>query len=297
MKILVLGSKGQLGWELCRLSQTMDVETLPYDLPEFDITDQTQVTELVSSSHASLVINVAAYTAVDRAETEADLAYAVNQKGPAHVADACHQRGIPLIHISTDYVFDGEKKTPYVEDDKVAPINVYGHSKAEGEKEVTNRISHHIIVRTSWMYSSHGNNFVKTILRVAQMNESLNVVDDQFGSPTYAADLAEALLKISMQYFQNGTLPWGIYHYCNAGVISWYEFAQAIVTIYSDFKTLTVKKINPIKTKDYKTIAKRPANSSLNCQRITSTFSLSQKDWQESLSAMINSSSTLYPIP
>lgn len=287
MKILILGSKGQLGWELCSLAPTLGIESEAYDLPEFDITDRSQVIELISSSDAALIINAAAYTAVDRAETEVDLVYAVNQKGPAYLAGACHQKGIPLIHISTDYVFDGEKKTPYVENDIVSPINVYGRSKAEGEKEVINRMSNHIIVRTSWLYGSHGSNFVKTIIRAAQNNEYLNVVDDQFGSPTYATDLAEALLKISLQYSKNYSLPWGIYHYCNAGVISWYDFASTIIEMSKDFIPLKVKKISAIKTKDYQVVAKRPYYSVLDCDRFRLQFCIAQNNWKDSLMQML----------
>lgn len=287
MKILILGSKGQLGWELLRLAQPLGVESEAYDLPEFDITDRSQVSGLVSSSDASLVINAAAYTAVDRAEMEPDLAYAANQKGPAYLAEECHKKRIPLIHISTDYVFDGEKKTPYVEEDIIAPLNVYGHSKAEGEKEVIQRASSYIIVRTSWLYSSHGNNFVKTILRAAQKNESLNVVDDQFGSPTYAADLANTLLTISLRYFQDGVLPWGTYHYCNGGVISWCEFAREAVEIFSKQGPLKVRNIYGIKAADYAAKAKRPIYAALNCERIKKVFHISQENWKKSLLKML----------
>lgn len=196
MKILVIGSKGQLGHELLIQGNNSGYEILPADLPELDITDKTQVKHWLEKFRPSFVVNSAAYTNVDKAETEIDLAFAVNRDGPANLAEICALFKVPLIHISTDFVFDGKKKSPYIESDPASPLSIYGKSKQEGDNEVRARLKNHIILRTAWLYGVHGHNFVKTMLRLGKEKEVINVVADQFGSPTSAADLAAAVLQI-----------------------------------------------------------------------------------------------------
>src|SRR4030042_1598554 len=217
MKLLITGSNGQLGWELCRQGKNRGLDLIPLDLPEFDITDKSAVFDPVHRSNAEIVINGAAYTAVDRAESEIDIAFAVNRDGPSYLASACAEFHIPLIHVSTDYVFDGSKKGAYLETDLAAPVGVYGKSKAEGEEKVRRNLKEHIIIRTSWLCGVHGNNFVKTMLRLAREKEELSVVDDQHGCPTFAADLAEAILTIVSLIEKGENISWGTYHYFGDG--------------------------------------------------------------------------------
>ena len=215
----------------------------------------------------SSVINAAAYTAVDRAESGSEAAFAVNREGPAHLADRCRKRGIPLIHVSTDYVFDGEKGKPYVEEDPIAPLGVYGKSKAAGEAEVRQRLPEHIIVRTAWLVGVHGHNFVKNMLRLGRERETLKVVSDQQGCPTFAADLADAILVMAKQAEIRKLVPWGTYHYCGRGETTWHGFAEAIFEIAGQYEKFALKNLLPISTAEYPTPVKRPANSVLDCTK------------------------------
>jgi dTDP-4-dehydrorhamnose reductase len=287
MKLLVTGSNGQLGWELCQRGNEKGFQILPLDLPEFDITDHYSVKKAVSRANASLVINAAAYTAVDKAESEPDMAFAVNRDGPAHLAVLCHEMGIPLMHISTDYIFDGTKKDPYRETDTVSPLGVYGRSKAEGERAVRDQVEEHMIIRTAWLYGIHGNNFVKTMLRLGRERETVRVVADQYGCPTYAADLAEAILHIASHIAEKRTIAWGTYHYCGGGVTTWHGFAEAIFDAARQYDSFTVKTVMPIPTEAYPTRAKRPANSALDCSLIAEHLGIRTRPWQESLARMI----------
>lgn len=287
MKILVIGADGQLGWELCRKGNEEGFRIIPLDLPDFDITNPSQVKKAFSETDASVVINAAAYTAVDKAESEPERAFAVNRDGPANLAYSCAEAGIPLIHISTDYVFDGNKKSPYFETDTVSPLGVYGKSKADGEKEVRKHLQAHIILRTAWLYGVHGHNFVKTILRLGGEKEVLRVVADQYGCPTYAADLAEAALVIADRLLDGSNTPYGTYHYCGRGSTSWHGFAEKIVELAGNHFPLKVKTLEPIKTEEYHTPAKRPADSVLDCSLIKEFFGIRSKPWQESLNRMI----------
>ena len=289
MRILITGSKGQLGWELERRGWRHGLETIAYDIDELDITDREAVEETIYQGGLSLVVNAAAYTAVDQAELEAEIAFSVNQKGPHNLALACSKAGIPLVHISTDYVFDGSKKRSYLEIDPVAPLGVYGNSKAQGEAEVRNLITEHIILRTSWVYGIHGQNFVKTMLRLGSEKETLQVVDDQYGCPTFAADLAEAILSIAARIRKGSEIPWGTYHYCGKGKTSWCGFAKAIFDIARQGDSFFVKRVEPINTADYPTRAKRPANSVLSCTLIGRQFGIYPRPWQEGLTKMIHS--------
>ena len=283
MKITVIGVNGQLGWALNRQGKQLGLDVVAVDLPDFNITDQAAVNTLVTQAHADVIINAAAYTAVDRAESEAQLAFAINRDGPAYLAAACADNGIALIHVSTDYVFDGTQKEPYVETDPVSPIGVYGRSKAAGEKEVRKLLPAHIIVRTAWLYGVHGNNFVKTMLRLGREQEIIRVVCDQFGCPTNAADLADAILLIAGRIAAGREIKWGTYHYCGDGATSWHGFAEAIFSLVGRQDTLRVKKIEPITTAEFPTPAKRPANSVLNCDLIKNHFGVHPRAWKESL--------------
>ncbi|OQX23809.1 MAG: dTDP-4-dehydrorhamnose reductase [Desulfobacteraceae bacterium IS3] len=288
MKILVTGSKGQLGWELLRQGDRFGAEVIGVDLPESDITDKRNVAEMISNLQPSLVINAAAYTAVDKAESEQAIAFSVNRDGPANLAESCEKAGIPMIHVSTDFVFDGKKTSPYTESDPVSPLSVYGKSKAEGEHAVISHLSRHIIVRTAWLYGAHGQNFVKTMLRLGKEREVLRVVADQQGCPTAAEDLAEALLTIAARVHVSDNICWGICHYCGEGVTTWHGFTEAILDVAKQhgmaIKTLRVEAIS---TAEYPTAAKRPAFSALDCGRIRSSFGVTTKPWRESLEKVI----------
>jgi len=288
LKILITGSKGQLGWELVRQSKDFGFEVLAIDLPELDITDPFQVENMVAESQASLVINAAAYTNVDKAETEQELAFAVNTYGPANLAGSCAKADIPLIQISTDFVFDGKKGTPYIESDPVSPLSVYAKSKADGDNKVRSHIKEHIILRTSWLYGVHGQNFVKTMLRLGKEKKIIKIVADQFGSPTSATDLAEALLTIADRIQNGSRVDWGTYHYCGHGVTTWHRFAEKIFEITRKYESIRITNVEPVTTAGYPAKAKRPPFSALDCSLIKKHFGITPKPWQESLKIMID---------
>jgi len=287
-KLIVTGANGQLGWELRRQAVLCGFEIIPLDLPDFDITDVSAVKDTVVKSGARLVINAAAYTAVDRAESESDLAYAVNRDGAANLAEACSQANIPLIHISTDYVFDGTKGSAYAETDSISPIAVYGKSKAEGEAAIRKKLSAHVILRTAWLYGIHGNNFVKTMLRLGQEREEINVVNDQYGCPTYAADLAQTVLTIAERIFSGRPVAWGTWHYCSSGETTWYEFAKKIFELAGSRCPLKLRTLRPVTTKEYPTLARRPAYSVLDCTQIREKLGIAPQPWEESLTRMLD---------
>jgi dTDP-4-dehydrorhamnose reductase len=287
MKVLVTGANGQVGWELADRRSAQSFEVLALDRATLDITDPSSVEKEVSRSGVSLVVNCAAYTDVDLAESEPQLAFVVNRDGPAYLASACAKAGIPLIHISTDYVFDGRKRGPYLETDPVSPIGIYGESKAAGEREIKTRLGEHIILRTAWVYGIHGQNFVKTMLRLGRDREVIQVVADQYGCPTYAADIAETVLTIAAQILRGQHVTWGTYHYCGKGVTTWHGFAEAIFAEARRYVDLTVKKVEPINTAAYPTAAKRPSNSVLECSLLEERFGIYSRPWPESLARMI----------
>ena len=287
MKVLVTGVHGQVGWELSRGGARNSLDILALDRAALDITDQRAVKRRVEKSKAGLVVNGAAYTAVDQAESEPELAFAANRDGPAYLASACAEVGIPLIHISTDFVFDGKKQGFYLESDQISPLNVYGKSKAAGEVAVRERLGEHIILRTSWVYGVHGRNFVKTMLRLGQERDLIQVVEDQYGCPTYAADLADTILKIAAQIKHNRKIAWGTYHYCGKGVTNWFGLAEEVLSLAEKYTPLRVKTIEAISTAEYPTPAKRPLNSALDCSLVEKTFEIHLKPWRESLAAMI----------
>lgn len=279
-RILVTGANGQLGQEIQRLSAAFpDYEFEFFTREDLSIDNEAQVKDTFRKVQPAFCINCAAYTAVDKAETDKEAARNINAKAVELLAIVCMQHGTRFIHISTDYVFDGNASQPYKVNAPVDPQGVYGATKLEGEQRAMKSNSNPIIIRTSWVYSEFGKNFVKTMMRLMKEKESLNVVSDQSGSPTYAFDLAEAILQI----ISSGKWKGGIYHYSNTGIITWYDFAVAIRDlIHSDCK------VNPIPTSGYPTPAKRPAYSAMDTSLIADTFHIKLKPWKESLSACID---------
>jgi dTDP-4-dehydrorhamnose reductase len=284
----VFGAGGQVGHEVRRAAWPASVELVPLDRQAADITKAAGVGAVIARERPDLVINLAAYTAVDRAESEPALAWAVNCAGAAHIAAACGDDTIPLIHLSTDYVFDGRKNEPYREADAVNPLNVYGRSKEAGERAIRAAAPHHVILRTAWVYGTHGANFVKTMLRLAAERPVLRVVADQRGCPTAAADIAAALLAITRQIERGGT-QWGTFHFASAGRTSWHGFAKEIVDLAWElgaWPSASRPRIEPISSDRYPTAAQRPMNSILDCRKIEA-FGISVPPWQSGLPAVV----------
>ncbi|WP_172567458.1 dTDP-4-dehydrorhamnose reductase [Vibrio fluvialis] len=283
MKVLITGCNGQVGH--CLTERLKDkAELLALDYEGLDITDQAAVFSVVSEFLPDYIINAAAHTAVDRAEQEVELSNAINRDGPQYLAQAAESCGAVMLHISTDYVFDGEGEKPYIESDLTYPQGVYGQSKLAGEQAVAYGCSKHLILRTAWVFGEHGNNFVKTMLRLAQTRDELNIVGDQFGGPTYAGDIADALITM-VDYIEKGQQPvWGVYHFAGMPYASWYEFAAKIFQL-AEMKGVLAKqpKIASIPTSAYPTPAKRPANSRLDCSKIENQFGIKPSDWKAAL--------------
>ena len=278
MNILVTGANGQLGSEIKVLSKDYPYCFFFTDKDKLDITKKEEIEKFVKENDINLIINCAAYTAVDKAEEEKELADLVNHQAVKYLSRISKENDITLIHISTDYVFDGKNYRPYKEDDKTNPQDIYGLTKLKSEESFINSGAKGIIIRTSWVYSSFGNNFVKTMFRLKDRKE-LGVVFDQIGTPTYARDLAKVILEIiNNNYEQLNNFKSEIFHYSNDGVCSWYDFAKAIFEI----KDIDIK-INPIETKDYPTTAKRPYYSVLNKSKIKEEFNIEISYWRESL--------------
>jgi dTDP-4-dehydrorhamnose reductase len=280
MNILITGSNGQLGSEIRDLETNFTKFNFFFmDLPELDICNNSQLNIFIKNNNINTVINCAAYTAVDKAEQDTEIAEEVNSKGVLNLVNAVAKVNGKLIHISTDYVFDGDSFLPYKEFDEINPIGVYGNTKRSGELAVINSYIDAIVIRTSWLYSVHGNNFVKTMLRLGNERDELGVIFDQVGTPTNASDLAKTCLEIlsgdsSLNISENGSL----YHYSNEGVASWYDFAISIMELGG--KNC---KVNPIQTKDYPTLAKRPHYSVLNKSKIKIDFKIEIPYWRDSL--------------
>ncbi len=288
MRIVIMGAQGQVGSELTRRAPQLGYETWAWDQAELDITDAGAVDQALAASGAEVVINAAAYTAVDKAEQESERAFAVNRDGPAHLATACNRLQIPLLHISTDYVYDGRRPGPYIEDDPTGPLGVYGASKLAGDEAVRRLLPRHLILRVSWVFGIDGNNFVKTILRLAREREELRIVADQRGCPTYAGDIAEVLLKLAGRISaMDAGNRWGTYHYCGEPATTWHGFAEAIVEEARRSETLPVQTIVPIATADYPTLAARPANSVLDCAKLTARLGIQPGLWREGLKTML----------
>lgn len=278
--ILITGANGQLGSELRKIGFSPLDEVFFTDVAELDITDYTAIEKFIQVHEVDTIINCAAYTAVDRAEDEPGPAAEINTQAVANLAKAAQKEDCLLIHISTDYVFDGTATTPYTEKIKTCPVSVYGKTKLAGEEAIIRSGCFYIIIRTAWLYSAFGHNFVKTILRLAEEQPEINVVSDQIGTPTYAEDLAKAIVKIMAN--DDRVEHEGIYHYSNAGVCSWYDFAVEIVRLSG----LNCR-VNPVTTAEYPTKTHRPAYSVLDKTKIKHTFGVEVPEWQEALRRMM----------
>jgi dTDP-4-dehydrorhamnose reductase len=276
--ILVFGAAGQLGHELIALARARGIEATGCNRAEADVTDFASVRAAILAVKPRLVLNAAAYTAVDRAEIEPEAAYAANAVGAETIARAAAPQRVPIIQISTDYVFDGTKRGAYVETDPIAPLGVYGKTKAAGEAMVRQANPRHFILRTAWLYGRFGANFLKTILRLARTREELRIVADQHGCPTSTQDVAEAVFAID-RALARGTGSPGTYHFAGDGATTWHGFATAIVEAQAQ-ATGRRPKVSAIATADYVTPARRPANSELDSSRFASVFGYRARDWE-----------------
>lgn len=280
MKLLVTGSEGQLARGLLEAANAVGVQAIALGRPFIDVADEKSVTAAIARERPDIVVNAAAYTAIDKAEREPVLAHAVNALGAEFVARACAAHAIPIIQISTDYVFDGMKDGPYVENDLTAPINVYGRTKLEGEQRVAKICQRHLILRTAWVYSPWGANFVKTMLRLGATRPSIGVVDDQRGSPTSAAHLASIVIDIAARVVTGPSgARWGIYNAAGAGETTWFGFAHEVFR-HATAHGLPVADVAAIATSAFPTPARRPANSRLNCDKLRQAFGLELPDWR-----------------
>ncbi len=251
--------------------------------PEVDLCKPDTIREVLLHDQPSVIINAAGYTAVDHAESDPEQAFATNRDGVQCLGEHAYRLGIAFIHLSTDFVFDGKSPRPYREDDPASPLGVYGQSKWEGEEAVRQCHPQHLILRTAWLYSLYGRNFVKTILIRAKENQELRIVNDQWGCPTWAQELASALVVITQKIRDDKDVPWGTYHFCGSGETTWYGFAQDIIKQAQEISPFQAKRIIPIATEDYPTLVKRPAYSVLDCSKIHQAFGLQSPQWHESL--------------
>ncbi len=285
MKILVFGAGGQIGREVCRAARPPRYAVLPLDRKAVDITKGAAVGAVLARETPDLAINLAAYTAVDRAESEPEAAWAVNCAGAAHIAAACEESATPLIQLSTDYVFDGRKTGPYREEEAVGPLGVYGRSKEAGERAVRAALTRHVILRTAWVFGAYGANFVKTMLRLAAERPVLRVVADQRGCPTAAGDIATALMVIA-EHIERGEVKWGTYHFAGDNPVSWHGFAEAIFDLAAP-QLLARPQVEPITTDQYPTPAQRPMNSVLDCRKIEEAFGIPPPPWRVELVSVV----------
>ena len=289
MKILLTGADGQVGREVVRQSTILDLTVIPTNRGTLDIGDNAQVAAMLEHKDFDLIINAAAYTAVDKAESDKKLAFQVNAAGVENLAILAEQHAIPLFHISTDYVFDGETTVAYQETAQTNPQTVYGASKLEGEQRLRETLKAHIILRTSWVFGIDGNNFVKTIIRLGEANDELRIVADQLGNPTFAGSIANALLCLAARYREKGDLKWGTYHFSDRSTTTWHNFAKQVIQYghkHSLIKALPI--VHPISTADYPTPALRPSYSSLDTSLFFTTFpEIDINDWQDGLAQMI----------
>ena len=283
MKVLLTGAKGQLGnCFIDRMPKEWQVITT--DSNDLDITNESQVTEFVEEMRPDVIVNAAAYTAVDKAEEQINIARLVNTNGPMYLAAAAKAFKARFVHVSTDYVFDGTQATPYTEDDLPNPLGVYGRTKLDGEVAVSEVYPDAIIIRTAWVFSEYGNNFLKTMLRLASEREQIGVVDDQYGCPTYAGDIATAIIQLLIV-----RAPGGIYHFCGDEEMSWREFAeQIIIELNKENKIKNMPVINRLTTEQYPTLAKRPKYSTLDCKKIN-RYDIKPSNFNVNVSKVINS--------
>lgn len=286
MKILLTGAKGQLGQEIVVAAKKLNLNLLTFTHQNLNITDIVKIERVISEIKPSYIINAAAYTAVDKAESEEELAFLVNAKGVSFLAQIAKKFNIPLLHISTDYIFSGQKKNPYLEEDDAQPLSVYGKSKLAGEILLKEIWYKSIILRVSWVFSRYGNNFVKSIINLAKVRPQLSIISDQIGAPTFAGDIAHTLLEIIICLHQ-GQTDWGTYHYTGMPVTNWYSFAKQIFAQVKIRHQLILADISPILSIEYPGIAPRPINSELNCSKIMHVFNIYPRDWNEGLMKII----------
>jgi len=286
--IFVAGRTGQLARALTAVANERSMPLIAIARPDLDLSDPGSIDRSLNTCVPRAIINAAAYTFVDKAELEPDQAFKVNRDGSAHLARVAAKLRVPFIHVSTDYVFDGNKPTPYDENDRPSPIGVYGQSKYAGEIAVLNSNPSAIIIRTSWVYSPYGHNFVKTMLRLAETRERIQVVDDQYGSPTSARDLAPAILEIIRQMEERPENDFGgIYHLTGAGTTTWYRFASAIFAWWAA-RGRPIPMLEAVTSADYPSPVRRPANSQLNCSKAARVFGMRLQPWQQALNSCLN---------
>jgi dTDP-4-dehydrorhamnose reductase len=285
LKLLILGANGQLGQELTSLCKIRGLPAFSASKDTCDIAEPDQVIATFESSRPDVVVNAAAYTQVDGAESNSELAYRVNRDGASVVAGVSATFNVPLIHISTDYVFDGAKPAPYVEQDEVQPLGAYGLSKEAGEREIRRQSPRHVILRTAWVYGCFGKNFLKTMVNLAATRENWGVVDDQIGTPTATLDIAEAILCAATKV-GSADGPWGTYHFAGAAEGSWCAFARDIVAEQAKYTGKTPS-IRALTTEEYPTVARRPKNSRLNSDQFAATFGYRAKSWRERVPSIV----------
>jgi len=286
MRLLITAANGQVGTALTDQALARGLDVVALLDRQLDITDAGAVRRAVETHRPGLVINAAAYTAVDRAEQEPDLAFAVNVEGPTVLAEACERAAIPLVHYSTDYVFDGRLSRPYREGDAPNPLGVYGRSKWEGEQAVRQRLERHVILRLSWVFGCSGQNFVRSILRLCREREELRIVADQRGCPTAASDVAGATLAIAGELSRGRQLQ-GTYHFCGTPATTWYDFAGAIIDEARHHGPVATRRLIPITTDEYPTAAKRPEDSVLDCAALESVIGIGSRSWPAALPAAV----------
>lgn len=290
-RILITGGTGQVGTELLSCLWPSDIELVAPTRQELDLSQCGTIGTYISQGAFSAVVNCGAYTAVDKAESEILAAWKINALAPAALAAATKLAGIPLVHLSTDYVFDGSKSEPYTEDDPVAPLGVYGASKEAGEQAVRTGNPRHIILRTAWVFSPYNSNFVKTMLRLGQEKDLIRVVDDQSGCPTSASDIAAVVRRIVVRLIDDLKAPVGTYHFVNGGAASWCTFALGLFTM-REAAGFKVPQIEAIATKDYPTPARRPSNSQLSTEKLKRDYGVQPRDWATALEDVIRHLST-----
>jgi dTDP-4-dehydrorhamnose reductase len=288
MIVLVLGGHGQLARSFAEAYPPASVRIIIQGRPTLDLLNPESITQTLDRVTPDIVVNAAAYTAVDKAESEPELAFAVNSEGVRRLATECASRDTPIVHLSTDYVYNGTKQGPYLETDSANPISVYGRSKLSGEQKLAQVNPRHIILRTAWVHSPYGTNFVRTMLRLATARKELSVVDDQCGNPTYAPHLAQAILAIIEKIGgeQSPISPWGVYHAVGTGEATWFDFAQTIFRCHQALGH-DIPSVRPITTAEYPSPAPRPANSRLNTDKLARTFGLRLPPWQQGVAECV----------
>ena len=288
IKILVTGAKGQVGAAVCQRALKMGMSVVWFDAKNLDLSDLTQIHKVVAKHKPKFVVNCASYSVVDLAEKNPEEAYRINRDGAANIASACADFGVPLLHLSTDYVFDGTRPLPINEEAVVNPINIFGHSKSVGEELVREKCPQHIILRVGWVFSSRGNNFVLRTLKQLRSESQVVAVGDQCGCPTDAVDVARVLLAM-IQQISCGVEVWGTYHYSGAEIVTWKGFADAILAAVKSQPQTVAEKVVAVSSEDWQAVAPRPGYTALDCKKILGTFGIRQRPWRSGLVKVINS--------